>query len=268
MIKVDHDLPARNRATLARWQKEIGRLPTYEARVEEAKKTWTRRNTKQNRTFEVIKGALTEMCSGARRCCYCEDSCADEVEHVKPKSLYPDLAYAWHNYLYACGRCNGQKNAKFAVFPGTDDACRVVTRKRNAPVVPPTPGEPVLLDPRSDNPLDFLELGLRDTFYFLPIAMPQSREFRRADYTIMTLGLNIRDELVAARREAFESYRARLSEYVSGQEQGKTARYLQRQIRALQAMQHPFVWAEMKRSSGRRQDLEVLFKAVPAAFKW
>ena len=47
---------------------------------------------------------------------YCEDSVGDEVEHHRPKNLYPDHTFLWDNYLYACGPCNGPKNNRFAVF--------------------------------------------------------------------------------------------------------------------------------------------------------
>ena len=46
---------------------------------------------------------------------YCEDSVADEVEHFRPKDLYPDVVFAWRNYLYACGQCNGGKNNRFSI---------------------------------------------------------------------------------------------------------------------------------------------------------
>lgn len=32
------------------------------------------------------------------------------VEHFKPKSLYPSLAYEWSNYLLVCGVMNGRKS--------------------------------------------------------------------------------------------------------------------------------------------------------------
>ena len=53
--------------------------------------------------------ALSAMCHGPRRCMYCEDSAADEVEHFRPTDLYPEFVFAWMNYLYACGPCNVRK---------------------------------------------------------------------------------------------------------------------------------------------------------------
>lgn len=33
----------------------------------------------------------------------------DTVEHFKPKSKYPELAYEWSNYRFVCGHMNGKK---------------------------------------------------------------------------------------------------------------------------------------------------------------
>lgn len=48
------------------------------------------------------------------KCCYCEckideESKYLEVEHFKPKGLYPDLVVEWDNLLPSCKHCNGQK---------------------------------------------------------------------------------------------------------------------------------------------------------------
>ena len=50
-------------------------------------------------------------------CWYCERRClrdADEagraptVDHFRPLSRYPELAYAWSNWIFSCRRCNGE----------------------------------------------------------------------------------------------------------------------------------------------------------------
>ncbi|MBM3472642.1 MAG: HNH endonuclease [Armatimonadetes bacterium] len=44
-------------------------------------------------------------------CCYCERPIEHipELEHIRPKSLYPDLALAWGNLLLSCKNCNATK---------------------------------------------------------------------------------------------------------------------------------------------------------------
>jgi len=59
------------------------------------------------------------------QCAYCECTMNSErvcqVEHFKPKSLFPLSAYDWDNYLLACGGCNGPKSDK---WPQTGDYLR------------------------------------------------------------------------------------------------------------------------------------------------
>jgi len=51
------------------------------------------------------------------KCAYCEGginaSRAGQVEHFKPKALFPSLAYDWDNYFLACGGCNGAKSDRW-----------------------------------------------------------------------------------------------------------------------------------------------------------
>ncbi len=70
----------------------------------------------------VVK-ALHKMQHG--KCCYCEDYIPDsgrgkEVEHVRPRSKFPHLAYDWNNLLLACTACNGAKSDQFPTSPGGD----------------------------------------------------------------------------------------------------------------------------------------------------
>lgn len=208
------------------------------------------------------------MCSGAQRCAYCEDSVADEVEHIKPKDLYPESVFVWENYLYACGPCNGPKNNQFAVFSSMAEQFTDVTRGRKALVVPPEEGDPVLINPRIENPLDFLYLDLVDTFYFLPRLGLDTKKQKRADYTIDILRLNAKDYLVEARAEAFGSYRARLSEYISDKASGVKGTHLDKRVKAQQRMQHPTVWREMQRQQKLIPALKYLFDLAPEAASW
>jgi 5-methylcytosine-specific restriction endonuclease McrA len=255
------------RQKLRRWQADIDRIPSYADRVDEAKKKFESRNEPHNATFQSVRDALSRMCSGARRCCYCEDSVADEVEHIRPKSLYPEVCFAWHNYLYACGPCNGPKNDKFAVLFGPARIVLDVARKRHTPIVPPPPGDPAIIDPRREDPLSFLFLDLLDTFWFSPVAARGTEEFERAEYTIKTLRLNIREYLPWARAQAYNSYRARLKEYIADRDGGAPRSQLTRIIRGIQTMDHPTVWAEMKRQHDSRK-LRALFSKAPEARGW
>ena len=189
---------------------------------------------------------------------YCEDSAADEVEHHRPKDLYPEHVFVWENYLYVCGPCNGPKNNRFAVI-AADGSIVDVSRKRNQPgflpgapaaLKPPAAGDPVLLHPRVEDALDYMMLDiLGDTFLFVPTAASPSRKFDRATYTIELLRLNHRDYLQAARRGAYGNYQARLFEYVHRREAGAGALELRRMISVIRDEEHPTVWSEMRRQN-------------------
>ncbi|WP_437896649.1 hypothetical protein [Sorangium sp. So ce124] len=269
MIRLpDRQLPDAAQAKLDTYQKEIDGIDDYPTRVERATMSWKSRNRKGDPTFDAVKETLTEMCSGARRCVYCEDSAADEIEHFRPKVLYPGAVFAWPNYLYACGPCNGPKNNQFAVFAHGSGEFTEVARGRGAPVVLPIAGDIVLIDPRAEDPCEYMALDLQDTFWFVPRARRETSAYRRAEYTIRVLRLNENEFLPKARQQAYKDYKAHLSQYRLKQEQGAPRRHLKQLEREVQCRQHPTVWSEMKRQHGRIPELSTLFKAVPQALSW
>lgn len=176
-------LPAGARDGLRALQAQIDDLPTYQDRVEAAKTEFTKGNTKTNPIFREVRNALKAMCAGQRRCCYCEDSLADELEHIRPKDLYPEAVSTWTNYLYACGPCNGPKNNNgFAISISAADGPSLSRSRASAPIPlsrpirctgahRPAPGGPAAV-PRS---------GLAGTFHFVPspTAAPGSAERAR-----------------------------------------------------------------------------------------
>jgi uncharacterized protein (TIGR02646 family) len=265
MIQLPHHfLPAATSKQLKDWQEEIDLIAVFSDKVDRGKHLFKQKNTQSNTTFREVRSTLTRMCSGAQRCAYCEDSAADEVEHIKPKDLYPEVVFVWENYVYACGPCNSPKGGKFAVFATATGEFTDVTRSRNAEVVLPEPGAPVLIDPRQEDPLAFLHLDLLGTFEILPAWGLNAQQKQRAEYTIELLNLN-RDLLVTARSEAFYSYKARLYEYGVRKAQGEPIESLHH---ALQNMQHPTVWKEMQRQYQRIPGLKKLFDLAPEALTW
>ncbi|HEY0190396.1 MAG TPA: hypothetical protein VGC42_04690 [Kofleriaceae bacterium] len=240
----------------------------YPARVAEGKRLFEARNRRGNAIFDEVKRALDRMCSGARRCAYCEDSAADEVEHVRPKDLYPEVVFAWANYVYACGPCNGPKGAHFAVFPANGGEILEVSRAPRSLALPPSDGEPVLIDPRTDDATRFMLLDLRDTFYLLPSAARGTRDHARAEYTIKTLRLNARDVLPRARRQAYEDYVGLLHRYRRERDDGAGEPRLRQLSAGLRARQHPTVWREMLRCRDRLPELRTLFADLPEAADW
>jgi len=120
-----------------------------------------------------------------------------------------------------------------------------------------------------ENPLDYMMLDISgDTFFFVPTAPPASREFERARYTIGILRLNERDHLPVARREAYRSYKARVTEYGHRRDAAADSAALNSLAIALTRMQHPTVWREMCRQRARIPELTRLFEHTPEALTW
>lgn len=267
MIRLpDIALPADAEQGLHAYQAKVDAELDYAARVAAGKTLFGTANRRGNAVFDAVKRSLDQMCSGVRRCAFCEDSVADEVEHFRPKDLYPQHVFRWPNYLYACGPCNGHKSNRFAVFPSVTGEILEVSRKRNDPVVEPFAGDPVLIDPRIEDATGWMTLDLLGTFLFVPLAAKGTRPYARAEYTIKALGLN-RDVLLKARKEAYYIYESLLRRYVQERQEGQVAARLET-IERLKGSPHPSVWRGMQRHHNKIPALQKLFAAAPEALSW
>lgn len=257
------DLPDDVQKQLQHWQQLIDHEPDFSARAARAKHDFKRHNKSTNTTFKIVRETLQAMCSGIRRCGYCEDSCADEIEHIYPKDYYPERTFIWENYLYICGRCNTRKNNLFAVFDAVTGSLIEITGQ-------PIAGDSVLIDPRLEDPMQFLELDLRGTFVFLAKNGLSGRDTQRAGYTIDTLKLNSRDELVEIRENAYSSFRDRLIAHIQDRHDHDPTvlRRIENRIKALKRMNNLTVWREMQRQSNAIPELQILFTQAPEALNW
>lgn len=257
---------------LVTYQRDVNKHASYAERVKAADDAWTSR--RGNKPIRMVREMLLAMCSGLGRCMYCEDSHARDVEHVRPKALYPDLVFAWANFLYACSDCNGPKGAKFKVH--LHDG-RIFDVGRKPKAVPPTQlaaddplllGEPLLLDPRCENPLDFLRLDL-DMGVFEEIPST-GLALERASFTIELLGLNEREHLVEARQDTFQTAESVLVDYVRLKRDGAEMAVITAKRQAIIRQPHRTVWEEMKRQrhQPRRAKLRALFEEAPEALHW
>ena len=258
-------LPKDAAQRLKQYQASVDSHLDYPARVTAAKALFSTHNRSTDVAFRAVRQALKAMCFGVERCMYCEDAPADEVEHIRPKDLYPELVFAWSNYLYACGPCNGPKNNRFSVL--SRGKMVDVTRRRGDPMRPPKKGKPALINPRVENPLDFFMLDLVDTFEFAIISSPGTVDYDRAEYTRDVHRLNERDTLKRARRTAFVSYGAMLREYGDATAAGNLPEAI-RIKNAICESSQATLWAEMKRQSKAHVKLKHLFERAPDALMW
>jgi hypothetical protein len=269
ILIANKDISNSTSLALATYQSLVDSRASFAEKVEEAKRRFSQYNVKGNPTFDDIKRTLVEMCMGPERCHYCEDSKADEVEHIQPKDWFPERCFQWGNYCYVCGPCNGPKNNKFAIFGNESNVPIELVRKKGDPIIEPPLGELVLLNPRTENPLAFLFLDLLNRQYvFTEMHEKGSRDYERANYTIRILGLNSRSYLVKARKNAYNNYKARLTEYIHQKTGSGPKKKLDELIDNLKQEHHQTVWQEMKRQFDFIPELTVLFEQAPEAFGW
>jgi hypothetical protein len=227
-------------------------------------------NRTENKAFTLIIDRLKVMAWGCVRCCYCEDSCANAIEHIWPKSLYPHRCFVWKNFAYVCGICNGKKLSKFAFIDKTSLQKTII--KKDIPFRHPPLGTsyPMFLDTRQEDPFHTLWLDL-ETFLFKPIEGIDNLQRERAQYTIDALGLNSRSELKDAREQAYETYIDRIIGYIEKRDdpQKNITTLLEKYRRAIARSPHRTVWLEMKRQHARiGGELAQLFARAPEALDW
>ena len=278
MLSISHkDLQHEAGKLLRSRQEEVNGEADYEARVRKADALWkAKASTKEGRAaLKTIRETLAGMCVGTVRCAYCEDSLADEVEHIRPKSLFPELTFVWANHCFACGPCNGPKNNRDGTIQA--GSLNEFVRMRNDPVLPPPAGISALIDPRREDPTEFIELDLGGqlpdglvldgTFEFLPRESLLDDQRLRAWFTIDVLGLN-REVIRASRANAFGGFRARLTEYAVAIESGATVAQLDNLKSDLLRTPHLTVFHEMRRQQAYLPDIRALFTRAPAALTW
>lgn len=170
--------------------------PSPEQKIEKAEKLW---RSKLVCFKKDIEPKLLQMAANGGLCMYCEGSEANAIDHFWPKSLYPEHAFVWENYLWACAICNS--NLKRAEFP-----------------LEPNTKKPMLIDPTSEDPAQSMRLS------------PRSGEFsalnERAKVTIKLFDLNHDEkrrprDLAAARKNTWIKLTQLIVSYAIYREAGR-----------------------------------------------
>lgn len=265
-------------------QTEIDKERTFEAKRNKAQEFW--KNRTNSKAFTEIKEKLTDLCVAVGICNYCEQNEAGDIEHIAPKSFFPNLTFVWENYLLACKTCNsGYKLDKCYVL---DDKNKVISVERGKE---PSHTTVALINPRIENPNKFLILNL-ETYEFEFMPDLSEKDYNKADKTREILQLNNRDPLKAARKAAAKYYYDRLERIVrilkansieeiediltpnddrvdktlslAAQKQ-HLKKYFKRDI---QRHQHPSVWQAIKLTSPVIPKWKRLFEGLEDALKW
>jgi uncharacterized protein (TIGR02646 family) len=70
---------------------------------------------------------IDQLSASFAGCCgYCETRCKGVVDHLRPKSKFPDLVYEWHNWVFSCHDCNQNKRSHWP-SSGFLDPCSAST---------------------------------------------------------------------------------------------------------------------------------------------
>ncbi len=277
---------------LAELQAKVNQGASFTEQSDKAAALWDSKSSAKNgeAAFAIIKNTLTAMAVGPGLCNYCEQSEASDIEHILPKSLFPQQAFQWDNYLLACKQCNtGFKLDRMFAFHPAGSSNSIELTRGQAPVSQ----DYAFLHHRRVEPLDYLWLDF-DDFHLMP--HPQggqhTRAFWQAERSLEILGLNERDSLVKQRAHAFSHFKNRLREYagvkkarthseleqaVAGEPEINPAQpFLDEQQRLLthikQAIldsEHPTVWREMIRQRDKLPPaIQSLFLHAPETLTW
>lgn len=109
MLKLDiPPLNAKDQARLQAQQDKVNAQADYAAQVAYAKDSW---NDKPRALFDRLRTQLEAPLSGNSRCAYCEDSLADEIEHMRPKQLFPSKPTSGTTMCWPAERVMARINA-------------------------------------------------------------------------------------------------------------------------------------------------------------
>lgn len=272
-------------------QKKVNAQATFQEKVAKAQSLWkSRSNSKIGKTaFEEVKETLIKMYISEEEVCpYCEHNEAGDIEHISPKSFFPNKTFKWKNYLFACKQCNtGYKLDKCFVLTPSGDIIAVERGKK------PPYQTTAFINPRIENPTDFLILNLED-FKFELMPGLNKKDKNKAEKTCEILQLNNRGILVKGRERAAEAYYEKierlvkilnsntLSDLQSNLLKPFDRRFdftqdlatIKSEIKAsykhkIQIYPHPSVWYAIKKvSSVTDDDWKKLFAQIPEALTW
>lgn len=71
------------------------------------------KSARQTKPLKAVVATLQAMMEPRQRCMYCLDSHGADIEHFRPKAVYPKRMYLWPNLLLCCTECGRFKGNKF-----------------------------------------------------------------------------------------------------------------------------------------------------------
>lgn len=269
-------------------QDDVNKIPFFADKVEMAQSLWKSKGDPVGKeAFVLIKNKLYELCVFEGICNYCEQNEASDIEHIYPKSFFPEKTFDWENYLLACKQCNtGYKLDKCHVL---DIHNQLIKVPRNTE---PSSKVGAFINPRIENPNDFMFLNLFN-FEFDELPKLSLQDSNKVKSTLEILRLNERDTLIAGRKSAARHYYD-MMERLKRIRAAKTVEALQKSLspfdklhdfnqpipvlqaeitesykKYIQTYQHPSVWYAIKIVASKVDNhWKSIFKAIPEALNW
>jgi uncharacterized protein (TIGR02646 family) len=90
---------------------------------------------RETQTMNSVLGILQTMTGNRHRCMYCLDSHGSDIDHFRPKAIFPEKMFDWENFVLSCTPCGRYKGDDF----------------------PETNGKALLIDPTSVDPWEHLD---------------------------------------------------------------------------------------------------------------
>lgn len=281
-------LPPHIQRTLDDLQAKVNLETNFVKKASKAQSLWISKGGKSGKlAFKAIYETLESMCVYTGLCNYCEQNEASDVEHIYPKSFFPEHTFVWENYLLACKTCNSRYKSDLCYV--IDDSSNVIEVHRKSQ---PQYSFVAFINPRTEDPNLFIILNLKSCTFSL---MPNLTQLaiHKSTKTIDILELNTRDTLIHARKSASIFYYQRLEllvrllnaesiqqikSYLTPHEEkldhclslvqlkGKLKDSFKSHI---SNYQHPSVWHSIKKvESKTNEKWRILFNRLPEALTW
>ena len=81
-------------------------------------------SARKSRWFGEVLSKLRTMAGPGEPCMFCDANEATDVEHYRPKSVFPERALQWDNLLWGCSACNRFKASRFP--PDTEPGAEIL----------------------------------------------------------------------------------------------------------------------------------------------
>lgn len=285
---IDRDLGQAEQAILDQLQAKVNAKPDFAKKAKEVDTLWgTKGGVKGRKAFEQIRLLLESMCVGVKACNYCEGNEANDIEHIFPKSFFPEFAFVWKNYLLACKQCNS--GYKLDLCYVMDDTGKVYATTRGKA---PKYKKITMVNPRIEDPRDFFWLNIKVWKFEIHEGLSLADQ-NKAAKTLEILALNERDYLLAGRRASAVEYfdkmeRLRLilgartvkkvkevlSPYQDIVDDTLPLAVIKKEFKEsvkqhIQKLLHPSVWESIKTiESKENPQWKTIFKRIPEALQW